>query len=172
MAKSLEDAAEKGTAGAALGLGIAGTVLGLMGTHGGVGLLGTRQAAENDYVTKSELNYVQELAKKDSEIALLKSEQNTEIKIADVYERVMTRVNADKREQDAWNCQQMVNNAQISAAVATNSASICALRGIVDGITKFVVPADAVCPQPMLRYNSWTAPTDSTPAATVASASK
>lgn len=156
MATSIEDAGAKGTTGAALGLGIAGTALGLGLFNGNGGLFG----GNNQFATKAELSYMQEIARKDSEIALLKSEQNTEVKIADVYERIMTRVNADKREQDAWNAQQMVNNAQISAVIATNSASISALRSIVDGLTKTVIPAENVCPEPMLRYNSWVAPTD------------
>jgi len=53
--------------------------------------------SENDKpVTRYEMNLLKESMEKDSEIALLKSEQNTEVKIADVYERVMTRVNGDE----------------------------------------------------------------------------
>lgn len=173
--------ASKGVAGAGLGLGIAGTALGLMNGGGGIlgnltgcgtsvgdmasavravtDVAGMNRCSENTPVTRYELNMAQALAAKDSEIALLKSEQNTEIKIADVYERIMTRVNADQRAQADWNATQMVNNAQMSAAIATNSNSIAGLQNCCEKITKLVVPADAVCPHPMPQYNSWTAPT-------------
>lgn len=139
-------------ANAGLTTGIIGTALsGLLALHGGAGSLfgtsGTGNAAvtglaaglpgmilgmnnnnKPEFATKDDLNYAQELARKDSEIALLKSEQNTEVKIADVYERIMTRVNADQRAQADWNASQSVANAQMSAAIAANTTSIAALR--------------------------------------------
>ncbi|MCQ2968527.1 MAG: hypothetical protein MJ191_00120 [Clostridium sp.] len=136
--------ASKGVAGTGLGLGIAGTSLGLLGT-GLLGIMGNRNVA-NNYITREEFNMGQELARKDSEIALLKSEQNTEVKIADVYERIMTRVNADARAQADWNASQSVVNAQISAAVAVNSNSIASLQNTCDKLTKVVIPNSSVCP--------------------------
>ena len=139
-------------------LGIIGTVLGGLATavSGGNGLLnlgsgnggkGCPNANDsNTYVTKAELEMTQQLASKDSEIALLKSEQNTETKIADVYERLITRINAEQKEQSAWNAQQSVNNAAISAAVASNANSIAALQSSCAQITKLVVPNSAICP--------------------------
>lgn len=165
--------ASKGVANTGLGLGIAGTALGLLNGGGGIlsGLAGSAQPAtttasemasvvstvaelagvtgrcsDNTPVTRYELKMQQELAAKDSEIALLKSEQNTEIKIADVYERIMTRVNQDQRDQAAWNANQSVANAQMSAAIATNSNSIAALQNCCSQITKLVVPNTAICP--------------------------
>jgi hypothetical protein len=90
--------------------------------------------------------YAQELAKKDSEIALLKSEQNTEIKIADVYDRLLTRINADKQLQAEFNASQMVNNCKMSNAIAVNTNSISALQNCCNSITKLVVPNSAICP--------------------------
>lgn len=116
---------------------------------------GTMPVTEGkEYVTKDELNYVQALAAKDSEIALLKSEQNTEVKIADVYERIMTRVNADKSEQTAINTQQGIYNATANSAIAVMQSQIASLQSL----TKCIIPADNVCPKPMPQYNSWTAP--------------
>lgn len=124
------------------------TVLGALGTaafaginaSGGVnGLLGGNRA---DYATKSDLDNAILLAQKDSEIALLKADQNTEIKIADVYERVMSRVNADRNEQIAWNSQQSLNNCQMASAIAMNKSSI----DILMGMTKTVIPNSSVCP--------------------------
>ena len=138
--------ASLGVGNAGLATGIIGTALGVL--NGGLGLLSgnTGTNANNGYVTKDELKYVKELAQKDSQISLLQSEQNTEVKIADVYERVMTRVNADQRAQAEWNASQSVANAQMSAAIATNASSIAALQGCCNQITKLVVPNSSICP--------------------------
>ena len=138
--------ASLGVGNAGLATGIIGTALGVL--NGGLGVLSgnTGNNANNGYVTKDELKYVKELAQKDSQISLLQSEQNTEVKIADVYERVMTRVNADQRAQAEWNASQSVANAQMSAAIATNASSIAALQGCCNQITKLVVPNSSICP--------------------------
>lgn len=159
--------ASRNVANTGLGLGIAGTALGVL--NGGLGnalggILGGGQmqnmatgaalaaaagglvGKKDEYITRTEFDLAQKVAAKDSEIALLKSEQNTEIKIADVYERIMTRVNADQREQAAWNASQSVANAQMSAAIAANNASIAALQNCCQQITKVVVPNGAICP--------------------------
>ena len=138
--------ASLGVGNAGLATGIIGTALGVL--NGGLGVLSgnTGINANNSYVTKDELKYVKELAQKDSQISLLQSEQNTEVKIADVYERVMTRANADQRAQAEWNASQSVANAQMSAAIATNASSIAALQGCCNQITKLVVPNSSICP--------------------------
>lgn len=145
-----------GTAG--LTTGIIGTALGALA--GGSGLLGLgMNSAPRDCVTKDELNYVQTINSKDCEISLLKSEQNTEIKIADVYERLAKRINDEVRAQSDWNAAQAVNNAQMSSAIAVNANSIAALQSTCNGLTKTIIPITNVCPEPMKLYNSWTAPT-------------
>lgn len=112
--------------------------------------------SENDRpVSRYELNLVKESMAKDSEIAILKADQNTEVKIADVYERLITRVNADKNEQAAVNAAQAVYNATNSAAVGVINSQVQQLMGL----TKLVVPATSICPEPMPAKNSWTAPT-------------
>lgn len=151
------DAASNAKANTGIVLGSIGTGIGLLGSHLGNLFGGAygRSADGQHYVTKDELNYVQTIAAKDSEIALLKSEQNTEIKIADVYERIMTKVNANRDEQLAINAQQAVYNATANSAIAVIQSQISSLMGL----TKMVVPAANVCPAPMEKYNSWTAPT-------------
>lgn len=149
------DVASNAKANTGVVLGSIGTGLGVLGSHLG-SILGSRTCSNGSpYVTKDELNYVQTIAAKDSEIALLKSEQNTEIKIADVYERLITRINADKNEQTAINAQQMVYNATANANIAVLQSQVSALQCL----TKVIVPADNVCPKPMPQFNSWTAPT-------------
>lgn len=156
----LENINAKANAGLTTGIiGTAGLLLGGLG----LGLFGGHNMMTgNQYVTKTELEYSQKLAAKDSEIAILTSEQNTEVKIADTYERIMTRVNQDQRDQAAWNASQSVINSQLAASIATNNSSISSLQTLIGNLTKTVIPADSVCPRPMDRYNSWTTPTSTT----------
>lgn len=51
-----------------------------------------------------------------------------------------------------------------AAGIAGNSASIAHLGRIVDSITALHVPASAICPEPMPRWNSFTVPTNDAPA--------
>lgn len=157
------------------GKGNLGVTLGAIGTglsvlNGGLGLMGNGwnnggfnngygYRCDGHHIDKDDLNYVQLISAKDAEIALLRSEQNTEIKIADVYERLITKINANQKEQTDWNTQQMVNNAHMSSAIATNANSIADLSRTCERLTKVVIPADNICPRPMPLYNSWTAPT-------------
>lgn len=135
------------------GLSILNGGLGLVGT--GAGMMGYHNGAAGRFVTKDELDYVQMISAKDSEIALLKSEQNTEIKIADVYERLISRINADQRQQADVNAAQAVYNATANSAIAVLQNQV----GVLNGLTKTIVPITNVCPEPMKLYNSWTAPT-------------
>ena len=57
-----------------------------------------------------------------------------------------------------------VENAVNAQAVynATNTATISCIQGQIaqlQGLTKVVIPIANVCPEPMAKYNSWTAPT-------------
>lgn len=134
---------------------VADRVGGIGGYIGGIsailGMLGGAMPVANggnapSFVTKDELTMAMNIAGKDSEIAMLKSEQNTEVKVADVYERLITRINADRNAQMEWNATQSVNNAQMSAAIAVNANSIGAIQGILGQITKTVIPNSSVCP--------------------------
>lgn len=149
--------ASKGVAGTGLGLGIAGTALGLMagGLNGnGFNLFGntTRCACSEDHlVNRYEMGLHQELAAKDGKISLLESNIYTDAKIADVYERLNTKIGGI----EAQICQQNVVNAQVTANLSCMQANIATLMGL----TKTVIPITSVCPEPMPQYNSWTAPT-------------
>lgn len=133
--------------------GYIGGINALLGNNG-MGLFGNNDSNDRP-VSRYEMGLLKESMQKDSEIALLKSEQNTEVKIADVYERLITRINADAKAQAAINTEQAVYN-------ATNNAGLNCLRGQVaqlQAMTELVIPANHVCPEPMPKYNSWTAPT-------------
>ena len=93
-------------------------------------------------ISRYEAAMMQELAAKDGKIALLESNIYTDSKIADVYERLITRINADKDAQALINQNQAVYN-------GVNTATIQCLQGQVAqlmSLTKLVVPNGSVCP--------------------------
>lgn len=149
----------KGAANTGLGLGIAGTALGLMaGGLNGVGLFGNGGAkcSEDHCINRYEQSLQNEIAAKDSRIALLESNIYVDSKLADVYERLNTKIGGI----EAQICQQNVVNAQITANISCMQNAINTLNGL----TKTVIPIGNVCPAPMPQYNSWTAPTAPTTA--------
>ena len=92
-------------------------------------------------VTRYEAGMMQELAAKDGKIALLESNIYTDQKIADVYERLNVKINANKEEQTAVNMQQAVYN-------GTNTATIANLQGQIaqlQALSELVVPQRKVC---------------------------
>ena len=152
--------ASNGVATAGLTTGIIGTALGVLGgSLGNIlngGMYNNGMYNGGGFVTREAFELGQRLSAKESEIALLKSEQNTEIKIADVYERIMTKVNANERAQSEVNAAQAVFNAGTNSAINLLQNQI----GILNGLTKTVIPGSSICPEMMPRYNSWTAPTE------------
>lgn len=92
-------------------------------------------------VTRYEATMMQELANKDGKIALLESNIYTDQKIADVYERLNVKINANKAEQDAINMQQAVYN-------GTNTATLSCIKSQVAelySLSQLVVPSRNVC---------------------------
>ena len=137
------EGASKGVAGAGLGLGIAGTALGIMaGGLGNTGLFSANNArgtcSEDHCVNRYELGLQNEIAAKDSKIALLESNIYVDGKIADVYERLNTKIGileAQLSDQRVYN--------------ATNTATIACIQGQVAqlaSLTKLVIPNTSVCP--------------------------
>ena len=133
--------ASKGVAGSGLGLGIAGTALGVL--NGGLGnilggLTGNCGCGSNQYINRYEMELENKIVNRDSEIALLKSNIYTDQKIADVYERLNTKIGA---VEAGINAQAVYN--------AANTATIGCIQGQVAqlfGLTKLVVPNTSVCP--------------------------
>ena len=92
-------------------------------------------------VTRYEAAMQQEIAAKDGKIALLEANIYTDQKIADVYERLNVKINANKEAQDAVNVQQAVLN-------ATQTATIACMKGQVEqlsALAQFVIPSRNVC---------------------------
>ena len=84
---------------------------------------------------------MQELANKDGKIALLESNIYTDQKIADVYERLITRINADKEAQNAINLEQAVYNGTNTAALNCMKSQIAQLAAL----STLVIPQNKVC---------------------------
>ena len=142
----------KGNLGVALGA--VGTGLSVLAPHMG-GLFGGYGNGSAGYVSHEAFELQQRISSLESEKALLASEQNTEVKIADVFERLSVRIKGlEDKQNDKW-AEQGVYNATNTATVSVMGSQLAQLQAL----TKLVVPADNVCPKPMPQYNSWTAPT-------------
>ena len=160
MVEVEKDYASKGAAGAGLGLGIAGTALGLL--NGGAGnILGNwgNNCCGNGqpYVNRYEAGQAARIA-----------ELETEVKLRDANTYTLGEMNKMRNYVDAkfdsintQLCQQAVVNAQITANISCMQNTLNTLSGL----TKTVIPIDSICPEPMRRYNTWTAPTTEAPAA-------
>lgn len=138
--------ASKGLAGAGLGTGIAGLSLGVL--NGGL-LNGFGTGAATKCVTKDELAMAQEIAVKDSRIAMLEAEKDFDAKLVEVYNAmnnkanaIMDKVNANKDEQAAINMQQAVYNGTNTSMLGCMQTQIAQLMSL----TKLVVPNASVCP--------------------------
>ena len=131
--------ASKGVAGSGLGLGIAGTALGLL--NGGLGNIfgiGSGNCHENMPVNRYELSQESKIAKLETEVALRDASIYTDKKIADVYERLDSKI---RGVEAGLNAQAVYN--------ATNTATINCIQGQVAqlfGLTKLVIPNTSVCP--------------------------
>lgn len=132
--------ASKGVAGSGLGLGIAGTALGVL--NGGLGnILGVGNncnCSNQHYINRYEMELENKIVSRDSEIALLKSNIYTDQKIADVYERLNTKIAG---VEGAINTQAVLN-ASMTSTIGCIQGQVAQLQSL----TKLVVPNTSVCP--------------------------
>lgn len=151
----------RSVANAGLGFGIAGTALSLLGGNGNVlgGLLGNGNhcCSEDHFVNRYEAAQSARIAELETEVKLRDANTYTDSKILEVYRYVDGRLNG----VEAQICQQNVVNAQAAANISCMQGTIATLSAL----TKTVIPINNVCPEPMQRYNSWTAPTATAEAA-------
>lgn len=166
---TMAEFASKGVAGSGLGLGIAGTALGVLnsglvnflGGNGGrsngnsnagcVPMAPISICSENMPVDRYDLGKENEIVQLKMEKALLESNIYTDKKSLELYSYVDGRLRGIESQiagQAVWNATQ-------TGLISCMQSQIAALQGL----TKIVVPADNVCPQPMAMYNSWAAPT-------------
>lgn len=167
--------ASKGVANTGLGFGIAGTTLGLLG-GGNVlnGLLGgnrrdtvadmaaammmastaartTATCSEDHTINRYEAAQAARIATLESEKQLRDANTYTDGKMLDMYKDINSRLRGIEEQL----AQQAVYNATNNGLIGCLQNQVATLMGM----TKTVIPDGNICPPPMPRYNSWTAPT-------------
>ena len=156
MAEIMENGrwyASNGKGNLGVTLGAIGTGLGVLGPHLFGGLYGNGNCG--GYVSKEAFDLQKKISEQESTISLLRSEQNTEVKIADVYARLEKQVlDLERAENDKWSTQSVIN-AQVGANLSVMQNQI----SVLNGLTKTIIPIGNVCPEPMPAKNSWVAPT-------------
>lgn len=155
--------ASNGKGNLAVTLGAIGTGLGVMS---GTGLLAGMGGAipGHNFVSKDELDYVQQLSAKDSQIAILEADAASEKKMIEVYRQshdelvtlrdkidsdlkeLQKEVNSNRRDQDGWNAAQAVANTTMANGIAANNAHIETLQASIAAITQVKIPNTAICP--------------------------
>lgn len=106
-------------------------------------------------VNRYEAGQAARIAELETEVKLRDANTYTDQKLLQMYQYVDGRL----RGVESQICQQSVINAQVTANLSCMQNELNTLSGM----TKTVIPISNVCPEPMARYNSWTAPTsDST----------
>lgn len=145
------------------GKGNLGVTLGAIGTglsalNGGLGnILGGRSGCESDHVvSRYEAEQSARIAELETEVKLRDANTYTDKKMLEMYQYMDGRL----RGVEGQIQQQAVINAQITANISCMQNEIATLNGL----TKTVIPIGNVCPKPMRRYNTWSAPTAETPA--------
>lgn len=146
----------KGNVGVALGS--VGTGLGVLGSGILGGLFNPRMYGmngcgcnEDHFVNRYDLQKEQDIAKLETENSLLRANIYTDQKLADLYERLDSKI----RVNEAAINQQAVYNATNNGTLVCMQQQIACLQAL----TKVVIPATSVCPEPMNRYNAFVAPT-------------
>lgn len=153
--------ASKCVAGAGLGTGIAGLSLGVLNAMGGLGALtgvlnpraGSCGCNEDHLVNRYEAGQASRIAELETEVKLRDANTYTDQKILGLYQYIDGKIEGI----NASICQQNVYNATNNATINCLSQQIAVLQSL----TKTVIPKSSICPEPMDRYNSWTAPTAS-----------
>lgn len=94
---------------------------------------------ESDHnINRYEASMMNEISAKDQKIALLEANIYTDQKLADVYERLNTKIDG----VNAQLCQQSVFNATVTANLGCLTNQVAQLQGL----TKLVVPNTSICP--------------------------
>lgn len=152
---------------ASIGKGNAALTTGIIGTAGfGLNLLGNLLGANNNCGCAANAVYGcsdnQPVNRYDASQSARIAALETEVKLRDAnfytsQEMGKLRDYVDRRFEgvNAQLCQQAVINAQTTANISCMQNQIA----VLNGLTKTVIPIDSICPEPMRRYNSWTAPT-------------
>jgi hypothetical protein len=134
--------ASKGVAGAGLGTGIAGLSLGVLNGAGNGGILGNLLGGRN---MCGDMLIMEELAKRDSEIAFYKSKNYSDENDLAVYKYFDGRFRELENRMHEHEVQQSVFNANVTTGMSTLGLQVKALEGVIATITKTAIPCTAVC---------------------------
>lgn len=153
--------ASNGKGNTALALG--GSALGLSALTGMGGLAGLfGGAVEDRHITRHEMDLLREIIDGKQANAILVAQTDVDKKIVDVYNAlakqdkdIREKMEANYKEQQQINMQQAVYNGTNNATLACMQNQVAQLMSL----TALHIPAAKVCPEPMAKYNSWTAPT-------------
>ena len=125
------------------------TLLGL--ANGGVINPNSGNCEGDHVVNRYEAGQSAEIAALKADIKLRDANTYTDQKMLDMYQYLDGRLRGVEGQISA----QAVVNAQVTANLSCMQNTLNTLAGM----TKTVIPINNVCPEPMQRYNSWTAPT-------------
>lgn len=147
--------ASKGKGNAALTTGIIGTAgygLNLLSNLMGNNCANRTGCGHDDSVNRYELNMQNEITNRDMEIAYLRSRDASKTDDLEMFKYFDGRIKSIETQV----AQQAVVNAQITANISCMQNTL----NVLSGLTKTTIPIENICPAPMARYNTWTAPTD------------
>lgn len=156
-----------------MGKPIAGTALALLNNNNcGNGVLGGLFGGNRCGYGALGLGESQYVASILAENGMLKAENYSDRVAKEVYQQTLAdnkQLRQDIRDELALREQLTASKIENLANVtqcnfASVNSAIARLAQTVSGITSTVVPATAICPEVMTRYNSWTAPTADAPA--------
>lgn len=133
----------------------------LQGANNGGGLLGGLFG--NGNAAGATLAY---LAERDAKIAALEAERYTDNKVFEL-EKHINDVGVEVATL-ALNTEKRVTQleGQVSCLAQATNTAIAGINATVSNITKQVIPAAAICPEVMPRYNSFVTPTTTSGSAT------
>lgn len=142
--------ASKGVAGSGLGLGIAGTALGLL-NNGGNGLLGglfgnNTHCSDNTPVTRYEQKLVEEIAYKDSQIALRDANIYNDQKMLELYKYFDGEIKNVRATICANDKVQAVINAKFESGIDVLGSQVASINNTIGSLTRTVIPNANVCP--------------------------
>lgn len=130
--------ASRGVANAGLTTGIVGSVLGLM--NGGLGgLFNNGGCNEDRLVNRYDLEQNSKISKLETDVALRDANLFTNQKIADVFERLNTRIVAMDKDQ-------AVINAKVDSGIAILGSQVTSINNTIANLTKTIIPNTSICP--------------------------
>ena len=103
-------------------------------------------------INRYEASQQARIAELETEVKLRDANTYTDQKLGALRDYVDGRFNGIEGQL----CQQAVYNATSNATIGCIQNQVAQLMSL----SKLVIPTSSICPEPMLRYNSWTAPTE------------